>query len=232
MDSYLTVGNLSSENLDLFVDGTGMGTIQAGDETTVPVEPGTRSVQVTAKPRQSAPYQIEAETGGTTRLAYAIPRPGAEPEPADRVKFTCFTVSGIVQAAIWLTLAALCLVLIAIGVTSYVEGGKASLSGLLFGFFFCGAVGIWCAVGSRLHLTVTSDHFTVQDDEEKGAFRWDALDQVGIVGEGRSANLVIWRDGAPLTVSPVGRFTHKYSLEQIRGTLHWFAGDRYADQSA
>lgn len=120
-------------------------------------------------------------------------------------------------------------------VSAHVPHGPGTAGGSAVGAVFFGAVGIWCAVGSRVRLTVTSTGFTVQDDEEKGSYRWADLDRITVIGERRGARLVIWKNDADpgssgTTVLAVRALDRKYGPARIRATLRRFAGDRYVDQ--
>lgn len=157
------------------------------------------------------------------------------PEPADRVEFSAYTIGGIVQATFWLTFAALFLALIVLSLTVLPPPKPGSMAGYVFAVLFCAVVGIWCAVGSRVHLTVSSAGLATKDDEERSSYRWPDLDRIAAIGEGRGARLVIWTaDADPgtfeRTVLALGPLDRKYGPARIRTTLREFAGDCYVER--
>lgn len=234
----LTIGNLSGRDLDVLVDGAAAGTVRAGGQSTLPIAPGVRTVQVADGARRSAPWRVEAHPGATSRLAYRVRHPGAVPEATGTAVFSRTPVPLVLAAVTTLTWPLVWLLQFAAFLVGIGDPGLLALSFLLLGFLTVihGAAVAWGAQRNRLRLAISKDKIRFSRLWGKTVTR-HAIGQVSVIGDGPDAELAIWRHGTspaarPPIICNVGKLGDKYSLTEIRGALRWFAGDRYVDQSA
>ncbi|MFC4563061.1 protein kinase [Nocardiopsis mangrovi] len=249
----LVVGNLSAEPLDVIVDGVAMGGVRAGGTRAFSPAPGRRSLLVEVPGRRGVVRSINVKADAAVKMAFDIPeRRQAVPEPVREVVFTGSrlpTAGGM--ALLWILLIWGLGGLAAVGATAAgdvhpsvdVTEMLLVIAGLgLAAGAIVGVIGLFVPPSQ---LTLTHRRLKAGLPNGPKSLSWDRIGQVSVVGNGRTAMLVLWpSEGTSFgkgANAPEGtiRYTAKsigaadeQSLDRLRAALRWFAGDAYVEQPA
>ncbi|MFY7066934.1 serine/threonine-protein kinase [Nocardiopsis changdeensis] len=257
-DAELVIGNFSAHPMEVLVGDTVLGTVPRFASGAFHVAPEQRSLLVRTEDH-GASQRIALAGGAAVKLAFDLPsKPRSAPEVVEKVVFTgkpslerALDVCVIVLFICAISSVALGL-LAARGVIIFPE---EALPFALFVAIVLGALGLLLALlaifvipGAWPALVLSTEGLTpVALSVADTPRRWADMARVSLVGEGKSARVVVWpRRGRPplrddkwmkdyqggKVVCRAGqvRAVTPLQVERLRAALRWFAGDLWVER--
>ncbi|WP_180931122.1 caspase domain-containing protein [Streptomyces sp. AJS327] len=228
----LDIDNPGTRKLEILVDGASVGGISAGRQARFHIATGSRSVRARSGDKYSESRRVEISTQSRVRISYAFAG-GARIESSSRANFAADSSSWSLLG-VFLMFAFVPVILLSL-VFSDASTAEGPVHWLILTFaFWYGAVffmGIQLRWLSGLNL---SDTGVACIRFKRKEISWREVDWIGIREEGRAVDLVFWPHGTSRSnpPEPLGRLDNiakKHELDEIRGALMWYAGDRYIE---
>jgi hypothetical protein len=236
----LDIDNPGNRKLEVLVDGVAVGEISAGRQARFYIATGSRSVRARIGEKYSEARRVEISTQSRARISYASAG-GARIESNRRTKFAADSTnwSTLVFFLVFAAVPVFPIMLtwgdmwsaVTSGATWSVGKSWVALACFLFWYGSVFLLGLQLRCLARLEL---SDFGVACVGFKRKKITWREVEWIGIRKEGSVVNLVFWPHGIARSQSPklLGRLDNvarNNELEEIRGALMWFAGDRYIE---